>query len=127
MEENQKKMKAVQNLILRHLGESAYQSISYAMLSHDMEKADAILGTMLAARKLRDSQKVMEHLTNAKVQKVFQLGRKVANEAHYYIEFVRFEELQDGILFSEIEPRNRILTCIASHFSNRFPTENWVI
>ena len=127
VEESGKKMIAVQNLIRRHLGEYAYWNIYHALLSHDLEKGDAILGTMLASRTIPDSRKIMEHLTNAKVQKVFQLGRKVANEAHYYKEFVRFEELQDGILFSEIEPRNRILTCTAEHFSNRFPLENWVI
>lgn len=127
VEESSKKVSAVQSLIRRHLGEEAYRNIYYAMLSHDLEKGDAILGMMLASRNIPDSHRIMEYLTHAKVQKVFQLGRKVANEAHYYKEFIRFEELQDGILFAEIEPRNRILTCIADHFSNRFPVENWVI
>lgn len=30
-------------------------------------------------------------------------------------------------MFSEIEPKNRVLTCIAEHFADRFPMENWVI
>ena len=54
------------------------------------------------------------------------MKRRVSNEAHYFIEFVRFRELENGVLFSEIEPKNRVLTCIAEHFADRFPME-WVI
>lgn len=127
VEEQEKKMVAVQKLIRKHLGSYAYWNIYHAMLSHDPKKADAILGMMLVARKIPDSKRVMEHLSHPKVRKVFELGRKVANEAHYYQEFVRFSELEDGILFAEIEPRTRIVTCLAEHFTDRFPLENWMI
>lgn len=127
VEESEKKMLAVQNLIWKHLGEFSYWYIYHALLSHDDKKGDAVLGMMLESRKIPNSKKIMEHLTHPKVEKVFSLGRKVSNEAHYYHEFVRFEELEDGILFSEIEPKNRIVTCLGNHFTNRFPQENWMI
>ena len=127
VEEQEKKMLAVQKLIRKHMGSYTYWNIYHAMLSHDPKKADAILGMMLAARKIPDSKRVMEHLSHPKVQKVFELGRKVANEAHYFQEFVRFSELDDGILFAEIEPRSHIVTCLAAHFTDRFPLENWMI
>lgn len=125
--EEEKKRLAVEKLIRKHLGNFAYWNIYHALLSHDEKKGDAILGMMLEARRISDSKRIMEHLTHPKVEKVFALGRKVANEAHYYQEFVRFSELENGILFSEIEPRNRILSCLGEHFSNRFPLENWTI
>lgn len=127
VEESDKKAVAVENLIKCHLGEYAYWNIYHAMLSHDGKKADAILGMMLEARRIPDSTRIMEHLSHSKVQKVFELSRKVGNEANFYKEIVRFSELQNGILFSEIEPRSRILTCIGDHFTNRFPLENWMI
>lgn len=127
VEETQKKANAVESLIKKHLGEYAYWNIYHAMLSHDSKKADSILGTMLEARHIPDSTRIMEHLSHHKVQKVFELSRKASNEAHYYREIVRFKELKNGILFSEIEPRNRILTCLGDHFTNRFPLENWMI
>ena len=43
------------------------------------------------------------------------------------MEFIRFRELENGVLFSEITPKNRVLTCIADHFADRFPLENWMI
>lgn len=125
--ESDKKAVAVESLIKRHLGEYAYWNIYHTMLSHERDKGNAILGAMLEARHIPDSTRIMEHLSHPKVQRVFELSRKVSNEAHYYIEIVRFKELKNGILFSEIEPRNRILTCLGDHFTNRFPLENWMI
>lgn len=127
VQENERKVVAVENLIKRHLGEYAYWNIYHTLLSHDSEKADVILGMMLESRKIQDSTRIMEHLSHPKVRRVFEISRKVANEAHYYREIVRFKELQNGILFSEIEPRNQILSCLGEHFGNRFPLENWMI
>lgn len=127
VEESQKKAIAVENLIKRHLGSQAYWNIYHAVLSSERDKGDAILGAMLESRKIPDSRRIMEHLSHPKVQRVFELSRKVSNEAHYYREIVRFSELQNGILFSEIEPRNQILSCLGDHFTNRFPLEDWMI
>lgn len=127
VEESAKKVFAVEKLIKRHLSMDAYWNIYHAVLSNDAKKGDAILGTMLAAKSISDSRKIMNHLSHPQVRRVFELGRKVSNEAHYYVEFVRFAELENGILFSEIEPKAQVLTCIANHFASRFPLENWLI
>ncbi len=127
VQESEKKALAVERLIKKHLSFDAYWHIYHALLSNDLKKGDAVLGTMLVARTIPDSKRVMDHLTNPKVQKVFELSRRVNNEAHYMIELVRFVELESGILFSQIEPKCQVLPCIADHFSNRFPLENWMI
>lgn len=127
VEENIKKAIAVENLIKNHLGSQAYWCIYHTLLSNDSQKADAVLGMMIEARNVAVSSKIMEHLSHPKVLKVFELSRKVSNEAHYFKEFIRFEEWKNGILFSEIEPKYQILTCIGDHFEERFPLENWMI
>ena len=126
VEENTKKAIAVENLIKNHLGTQVYWCIYHALLSNDSQKVDAVLCIMMEARNIAVSSKIMEHLSHPKVMKVFELSRKVSNEAHYYQEFIRFEELQNGILFSEIEPKYQILSCIGDHFESRFPLENWM-
>lgn len=118
---------AVEHLIQKNLGYNCYWDIYHALLSGDSRKAEAVFHVMQEARHMEDSKKVMEHLTNADVAKVFELSRKVGNEAHLFIEFIRFRELQNGVLFSEITPKSRVLTCIGDHFANRFPLENWMI
>ena len=49
------------------------------------------------------------------------------SEAHSYTGFLRFRELLNGVLYAEIEPKNQILTCLAPHFADRLPVENWMI
>lgn len=127
VQEAEKKAEAVENLIKKHLGQKAYWDIYHAALSEDPEKGTAILGTMLEARKLSDSTKIMEHLSHPKVEKVFELSRNVGGEAHSYKGFLRFKELVNGVLYSEITPKNQVLTCLAPHFADRLPLENWLI
>ncbi len=70
---------------------------------------------------------MMDHLAVPSVTKVFELSRYAQNEVFHLKGFVRFQELENGILFSRIGPRNNIVTFIAPHFSDRFPQENFVI
>lgn len=127
VEEDQKKADAVVSMIKKNLGHNTYWHIYHALLSDDSKKADAVFQIIREARNIADSKKIMEHLTNRFVVKVFELSRTVSNEAHMYIEMIRFRELENGVLFSEITPKNRVLFCIGDHFANRFPLENWMI
>lgn len=127
VEETEKKAVAVENMIKKHLGMEVYHDLYYALLSEDIEKADAVLGTMLTAKMLPDSRKIMEYLSHPKVEKVFELSRRVGNEAHLQLEFLRFRELENGVLYAKITPKSQVLTCIAPHFADRFPLENWMI
>ncbi len=127
VEETEHKAQVVENLIKKHLGRRAYWDLYHAVLSQDEEKGDAVLGTMLAAREIPDSTKIMEHLSHPKVAMAFRLGRNVEGEAHSYKGFLRFRELASGVLYSEITPKNQVLTCLAPHFADRLPLENWMI
>lgn len=125
--ESEKKSQSLQKMIKRYLGYNAYWDVYHAILSDDDQKGEAVFRMMQEARTLDDSTKVMEHLGNPDVARVFELSRRVSNEAHVYKEFIRFRELENRVLFSEISPKNQVLTCIADHFSDRFPLENWII
>lgn len=127
VEETERKAAAVEALIKKHLGRQAYWDIYHAVLSEDKEKGDAVLGTMLAAKTLSDSTKIMEHLSHPKVEKVFELSRRVGGEAHDLKGFLRFQELKNGVLYARITPKSQVLTCLAPHFADRLPLENWMI
>lgn len=127
VEETTHKAMAVEAMMKKHIGLDAYWDIYHALMSPAPERADAVLGVMQTARTLQDPRKVMQFLSHPKVERVFELSRMVANEAHFFVEFLRFRELENGILFSEITPKSQVLTCIADHFANRFPLENWMI
>lgn len=123
----ERKALAVIRMIQKNLGADVYEKISYALLSADRRKAEMVFRAMLEAKKLSRKDRLMEHLGNESVRAVFGMYRQVANEAHHYKGFVRFRELKNKTLFAKIEPKHAVLPCIAEHFADRFPQENWVI
>ena len=46
---------------------------------------------------------------------------------HHLLGFVRFEELENGILFTRIAPKNNVVIFLMPHFADRFPAENFMI
>ena len=121
------KVNAVERMIWKNMGSEAYGRIYQASKSTDPEKGTAIFQTMVAARNIEQSNKIMDHLTNPAVKKVHDLSKTVGNEQHFFKEILRFKELKNGILYARIEPRHRIVEGIAPHFENRLPLENWLI
>lgn len=122
-----RKTGAVIALIRKYLGEEGYEALYQATLAKDMRKADAVLGTVLAALNIPDSRRIMQHLGNEDVRTVFACSKSVGNEAHHLTGFVRFRELRGNVLFSEISPKHHVLPVLAPHFADRFPGENWMI
>ena len=127
VEESRDKALRLERMIKRYLGYNAYWDIYLALLSDDPEKGTAVFRAMQESRRISNSRKIMEHLGNSDVARVFAMSRQVSNEAHMYEEVIRFRELENGVLFSEIAPKSQVLTCIADHFADRFPLENWMI
>lgn len=121
------KVSAVERMIWKNMGREAYGRIYQASKAMDPEKGTAIFQTMVAARHIEHSEKIMDHLTNPSVKKVHDLSKMVGNEQHFFKEILRFKELKNGILYARIEPRHRIVEGLAPHFENRLPLENWMI
>ena len=107
--ESEKKAIAVENMIKKNLGMEVYRNIYYAILAEDAKKANAVLGMMQEARRIHDKRKIMEHLSHKQVRKVFELKRTVENEAHCFQEFIRFSELESGVLFSKLHLKIKCL------------------
>ena len=125
--ECEQKAARLERMVKRYIGYNAYWDFYHALLSDDAEKGTAVFKAMQESRNIKDSRRIMDHLGNPDVARVFSMSREVSNEAHMYEEFIRFRELENGLLFSEITPKAQVLTCIADHFTDRFPIENWMI
>ena len=117
------KAEKVARTIRRKMGKESYQIIFRAAMAKSGEKADCIYRTLVQGLSSHISEKeaaaILEHLTDPAICKVFELSRRVWHEAHHYMGFVRFSELKNGVLFSEIEAENQVLPLLADHFANR--------
>lgn len=127
------KSEKVVHTIISRFGRSFYESIYQAAMSGEthnakkMDKADAIYETILLALAWNDGQKVLLALGEPCVYRIFELCRATNREACHHLEFLRFRELENGVLFAAIHPKDYILPYVAEHFTDRLPMENFII
>lgn len=110
--------------IVKKMGVSGYE-IAMGVACHFSEEAGEVLFGYLV-RGFKMGKAVTNMLTDTYVMRASQLSRKTYNEAHQFREFIRFSDVK-GRLYSKIEPKCNILHTLGSHFSYRFPAENWII
>jgi probable DNA metabolism protein len=156
VEEDIDKVHKVIRSLKRYFGEDNYLHICYALSSSSPQKAQAVFGTIAAglthrrsergdqrhkmtadigaqmhhsARPGSDSQQghLFDNLADDSIHLAFTLGKAAANEHHLLLGFLRFQELEDGILFAKIGPKNNIMTFLMPHFADRLPGENFVV
>ncbi len=121
------KTKKVAETIQKRLGTEVYYSICRALATQDAGKGQAVYQTVVDGITNGYGRRVLEHLTNPFVELLFRLSRNAANEIHHLLEFVRFEELRQGILYSKIGPKCNVVSFLMPHFADRLPLENFVI
>ena len=123
------KAKKVSDTIQKKLGGDAFIAIYQAAATEDEQKAQLIFRVIEAGlnKCLKSDRSIMEDLGNDAVIQLFKLSKRVWNETHHYYGFVRFRELENGILYSEIEPKSDLLTLVAPHFAERLSGERWII
>lgn len=122
MEKAEKVVKSIRQKI----SEEAYEKVYVASLSQDPDRADKIYRFLIYG--FHFGKKVVDMLQIPAVFQLFQMCRNVYNENHLLIEFIRFSQITDrNLMFSRIAPKNRVLSLLAPHFSDRFPGERWII
>jgi probable DNA metabolism protein len=124
---NEEKSSKVMRTIYRRFGEDAYTQICQALVSYDMEKADAVYHTIVTGISGSYRGNLMDHLSNRYVHKVFQLSRNTGIEIHHLLGFLRFKELQNGILLARYHPKNDVMALLMPHFADRLPGEDFAI
>jgi probable DNA metabolism protein len=61
------------------------------------------------------------------VLEVSKVWRKVSQEKHRMIEFIRFQKAEDGTFFGAMEPLYNVLPLVVGHFKDRFADQKWLI
>lgn len=103
----------------------AWQMVYRSAVSCDPDKADKIYRFLLYG--FAYGSRTLQMLQEKSVSDLFELDRQVANEAHRFLEFIRFSDFSGGVLVSHISPRSDVLALTAPYFSDRMPSEYWII
>ena len=119
------KAASVVRTIRQKISAHACRMVYRAAMSDQEDKLDAIYRFLNLG--FYQGPSVLDCLQYPAVMRLFELDRKVSNEAHYFKEFIRFFSYENRVLVSHIVPRSNVLTLISPYFSDRLPSENWMI
>lgn len=123
----QKAVKVMRTL-RRKFGEDDYYRICLALAANDGEKAQTVYRTVARGLEMKTERgHLLDGQADDQVRRVFELARNVSREYQHLMGFLRFEELQNGILYARIGPKNNLLLFLMPHFADRFPEENFMI
>lgn len=120
-----KKAERVAAGVRKKIGGEALENLYYAYLSDEPGRGRLCLDYVRTGFRL--GAKMDAYLMLDCVARVLDAGRRVRGQAHQYMGFVRFAELEGGIYYSEIEPKCQVLPLLAPHFQARLPQMPWMI
>lgn len=87
----------VTDTMVRQLGDETWYRISMAMVSDFDDKADAVYHTIVLGLRAQDKN-ITDRLQEDCVQRTFKCARASENELCHLKQFLRFSELQNGML-----------------------------
>jgi len=127
VETSGKKAENVLKTIESRISHEAYFFVMSVLLSEDEDRGNVIYQFVTYGFTIGPG--VTKALQLECVARIFEIKRRVHNEAHFYKEFIRFHEVKKDtpVLMAGIEPKNRILTLVTAHFEDRFNAEYFII
>ncbi len=107
------------------ISNKAYSMVFKACMHYDKNRADKVYAFLKKGYKY--GARITDMLKDESVTNVVDLSKKASNEAHLFKGFIRFSQLDCGLLYGKIEPKCDVLPLMYMHFEKRFPNENWII
>ena len=122
------KAQKVVNTLVRRFGEDDYVHLCMALASDQEDRAQAVYRTVVdgLGRKCPRGH-LFDSLANDYVHRAFALARGVSREAERQKQFLRFQELESGLMYARIGPKNNVMAFIMPHFADRLPIVNFAV
>ncbi|MCM1039320.1 MAG: TIGR03915 family putative DNA repair protein [Ruminococcus sp.] len=121
------KTRKVAQTIQKRLGLDVYMSICRALATEDAGKGEAVYKVVVDGLTKGMGSRVLENMAASHVDLIFRLDRRASNEITHQLEFVRFRELAQGILYARIGPKCNVVSFLMPHFADRMPLEDFII
>lgn len=111
--------------LARSAGARMLQKAKMVLLSEQEGSELALLRYIELAMEV--GYRVHSDVANPVVDAVERIVRAVLNEREKMYQFARFEELEGGVYFAQVNPRAKLVPLVMEHFSARFNTQPFVI
>lgn len=124
---DREKSEKVLRTLRRRFGEEGLLTFCYALANAQEDKAICVYRTIAKGLRLEQPSGIFARYADADAGRVERLRINTWHEVHHLYGFVRFRELENGVLFSEIAPKNNVLLFLAEHFADRLPEEHFML
>lgn len=115
----------VEKGIIKTMGSPAYKKIWQTFLSGDPEKATLLYRYI--RRGFEIGRGIYSNISHNDVLPIEKLHLAIMREAHLLTGFVRFSEMEGGVFYSKITPKNSVVPILMPHFADRFSVQPFIL
>lgn len=101
-----------------------YHEVAYCSGAYEPDTLDAIYRMIVLG--FAYGPNALDMYQFKEVARFREISRRYSRESCSFLEFVRFHQV-GNVYAAHIEPKSRLLLPLAEHFSDRMPSEYWII
>lgn len=117
----QKVMSAVQTKISPYV----YSELAYCSMAYEEDMLDTLFHVMILGFTYGPNVLDMVHFRD--IARFHEIKTRVSREACRFKEIIRFHEIDKHLYVAHIEPKSRLCISLGPVFSDRMPSEHWMI
>jgi probable DNA metabolism protein len=111
--------------IIKHFGVRGFRLVTTAYLAENKEYGTHLFRFLKHAYRIGEG--AVDCLSDDAVLTLYKHYNSVTREVHRFLGFVRFSELENGVLYAQCEPTYNLLSLMVPHFTERLGNQTWVI
>lgn len=119
------KFQKVADAIKVKISQYVYSELAYTAMACEADVLDNIYRVLILG--FHYGKSVLDMIQYHAVMRNREIRVRLGNEACRFKEIVRFHDVGNNLLVAHVEPKSRIIASLAVDFSDRMPSENWII
>ena len=102
-----------------------YSKLAYVSMAYEPDVLNTIYHVLILGFTYGES--VLNRLEFRDIIRFNEINKRVGMEACHFKEFLRFHEIRNSVYVAHIEPKSRIIPALGMDFTDRMPSEHWII
>ncbi len=119
------KAESVMDAINMKISPMVYKELLYESMAYEDDVLQNIYLVLILG--FAYGPNVLDMVSYEPVMRSAEIRKRLDNEAHKFVEFLRFHEIRKSVYVAHIEPKSHVLLTVAEAFSDRMPSEYWMV
>lgn len=122
---DESKALSVMDAVNSKISPMVYQELAYTAMGYEEDVLDNIYRVMILG--FAFGPNVLEMVQYKDVMRNREIRTRLGKEACRFKEVVRFHQVREDMYVAHIEPKSKIASTLGPAFTDRMPSENWMI